>query len=102
MTLCNIAKVNDKKLYYVGASSNKKILYIISIINYIGEKFMTRIYSINMYNFHGNYNFNREIGIVLYKNMLAMASSFFYGSDQTTYSSIIIFGYPNTTDVHLK
>ncbi len=99
MTLCNIAKVNDKKLYYVGASSNKKILYIISIINYIGEKFMTRIYSINMYNFHGNYNFNREIGIVLYKNMLAMASSFFYGSDQTTYSSIIIFGYPNTTDV---
>ena len=99
MTLNDIAKVNDKKLYYVGTSSNNRILYIISIINYIGEKFMTRIYSVNMYNFHNNYNFNRKIGIVIYKNMLAMASSFLYGSDQASYSSIIIFGYPNTTDV---
>jgi hypothetical protein len=52
-----------------------------------------------MYNFHNNYNFYKEINFVLYKNMIAMASSFLYGNDQTPYSSIIIFGYPNTTDV---
>jgi len=99
MTLSDIAKVRDKKIYYVGTSNDNKILYIISIFNYHEEKFMTRIYSVNMYNFHNNYNFYKEIGIVLYKSMLAMASSFLYGNDQTPYSSITIFSYPNTTDV---
>ena len=99
MTLSDIAKVNDSKIYYVGTSNDNKILYIISIINYYEDKFMTRIYSVNMYNFHNQYNFNKQIGIVLYKYMIAMASSFLYGSDKTPYSSITIFGYPNTTDV---
>ena len=99
MTLSDIAKASDKKIYYVGTSFDNKILYIISIFNYYEEKFMTRIYSVNMYNFHNQYNFNKEINIVLYKNMLAMASSFFYGSDLTSFSSITIFGYPNTTNV---
>ena len=66
MTLSDIAKVRDKKIYYVGTSNDNKILYIISIFNYHEEKFMTRIYSVNMYNFHNNYNFYKEIGIVLY------------------------------------
>jgi hypothetical protein len=52
MTLSDIAKVSNKKIYYVGTSYNNKILYIISIFNYYEEKFMTRIYSVNMYNFH--------------------------------------------------
>ena len=99
MTLSDIAKVSNKKIYYVGTSYNNKILYIISIFNYHEDKFMTRIYSVNMYNFHNDYNFYKEIGIVLYKIMLAMASSFLYGYDPTSYSSITIFGYPNTTDV---
>ena len=102
MTLSDIVKVSNKKIYYVGTSNDKKILYIISIFNYHEEKFMTRIYSVNMYNFHNNYNFYKEIGIVLYNDMLAMASSFLYGSDQTPYSSIIIFSYPNTTDVEFE
>ena len=99
VTLSDIAKVSNKKLYYVGTSIDNKILYIISIFNYHEEKFMTRIYSVNMYNFHNNCNFYKEIGIDLYKYMLVMGSSFLYGSDQTLYSSIIIFSYPNTTNV---
>ena len=98
MTLSDLAKVNNKKIYYVGTSNDNKILYIISIFNYHEDKFMTRIYSVNMYKFHNNYNFFKEIGIVLYKSMIAMASSFLYGCDQTPYSSITIFSYPNTTD----
>ena len=98
-TLSDIAKVDNKKIYYVGTSNDNKKLYIISIFNYHEDKFMTRIYSVNMYNFQNNYNFYKEIGIVLYKSMIAMASSFLYGSDQTPYSSIIIFSYPNTTEV---
>jgi len=97
MTLNDIAKASNKKIYYVGTSNDNKILYIISIINYHEEKFMTRIYSVNMYNFHNKYTFSKYIGIVLYKNMLAMASSFLNWSDLASYSSISIFGYPNTT-----
>ena len=55
MTISDLTKVIDKKIYYTGTSVDKKILYIISILNYYGEKFMTRIYSLNIYNLQNKY-----------------------------------------------
>ena len=55
MTISDLTKVIDKKIYYAGTSNDKKILYIISILNYYGEKFMTRIYSLNIYNLQNKY-----------------------------------------------
>jgi hypothetical protein len=42
-TLSDIAKVDNKKIYYVGTSNDNKKLYIISIFNYHEDEFMTRI-----------------------------------------------------------
>ena len=97
LTLSDIIKVKDKKIYYAGVSEDNKILYIISIINYSEDKFMVRIYSINTYNLK-NYSIYFDLGIVIYKNFLAMGSSFHIGEILTSYSSLMIFSYPNTTN----
>ena len=101
ISLNDIVKAKDKKIYYVGVTEDKKILYIISIINYSEEKLSIRIYRINMYNLY-NYAFFFDIGIVVYKNFLALGSSFNIGEDGTSYSSLIIFSYPNTTNVSFE
>ena len=97
LTLNDIAKVKDKKFYYGGISDDRKILYVISIINYSDDKFMVRIYSFNTYKLL-NYRVYCDLGIVIYKNFLAMGTSFNIGEPLTAYSSLIIFSYVNTTD----
>ena len=97
LTLNDIAKVKDKKIYYGGISEDKEILYVISIINYSEEKFVVRIYSFNTYKLL-DYRVYFDLGIVIYKNLLAMGTSFNIGEPLTGYSSLIIFSYPNTTE----
>ena len=98
VTLSDLTKATDKKIYYVGVSIDKKILYVISIINYLDYKFVTRIYRINFYNLY-NKVFYKDLNIGVYRNSLTMGSSFNYDTDNSIYSSIIIFSYPNSTDI---
>ena len=54
---------------------------------------MVRIYSFNTYKLL-NYRVYCDLGIVIYKNFLAMGTSFNIGEPLTAYSSLIIFKPP--------
>ena len=102
-TLCDMIKIEDKKIFFVGISTENNILYIISIVNYQGEKFAKRIYSIKTKDLN-DYCFSRTIRITMYKKFLVLGSSYRVlntEEDKTDYSSLMFFSYPNTTDVNL-
>ena len=67
MTLNDIIKVFDKKIIFVTTSSDKKILYIISLYNYYENYFL----KINMYDLY-NHKFYNNIRIEIYKKFLSM------------------------------
>ena len=101
ISMCDMCKIEDKKFYFISTSLNKDILYIILIYNYKKEDFVERIYSIKNQNLY-NFLFHLSIRITLYKNYLALASNNYYLSDQSSYSSLIIFSYPNSTEVNIE
>ena len=94
----DIIKINDQKFYYVTVSVNKALLYIVSINNYYEDQFMIRIYKINILDLY-NYVFARSLRIANYNNFLSMASS--YIPEKDACSSLIIFSYPNSTDINM-
>jgi hypothetical protein len=94
----DIIKINDKKFYYVTISVDKAHLYIVSINNYYEEQFMIRIYKINILDLY-NYEFALSLRINNYNNFLSMASS--YNKEEGACSSLIIFSYPNSTDINM-
>ena len=96
VTMSDMIKIEDKKFYYVGSSLNQEILYIISIYNYFNENFSIRIYSINIQNLN-NYLLSTSIKVALYKNFLVLASK----NEIYNYPSLIIFSYPNSTEIDL-
>ena len=98
VSMCDMIKIEDKKLYFVGVSIDKNILYIIFIMNYYNENFIQRIYSINSKNLY-NYQFSYSLKITLYKKFLVLGSSF--SKELVSYSSLMIFSYPNTTNASL-
>ena len=94
----DITKINDKKFYYVSASTNKESLYITSINNYYEEQFMIRIYKIGVLHFY-NYALSMSLRITNYNNFLSLGSG--YNTEKGTCSSLIIFSYPNSTDINM-
>ena len=78
-----------------------KILYIFTIYNYNENKFSQRIYKINTYDLN-NYKFTNTIRISIYKNFLSLCSNFHIGGDGSILSSIIIFSYPNSTNINVN
>ena len=101
VSMSDIFKIEDKKFVFVGTSINKDIFYIIIIYNYNKEDFVRRIYSLNNLNLY-NFLFDFPIRLTLYKNYLALASINYYISNQYSYSSLIIFSYPNSTEVNIE
>ena len=65
---CDMIKVEDKKFYFAGISINKDKIIIISIFNYNEDKFIYRIYSIDLKIY--NSNFAEYIKLELYNNFL--------------------------------
>ena len=96
VAMCDMIKIEDKKFYYVGASFNQEILYIISIYNYYDDNFVKRIYSINI-KYLNNYTLKNKIQLALYKNFLAIGS----WDEINQHPSLIIFSYANTTETYL-
>ena len=96
-TLNDIIKVFDKKIIFSAASLDNSKLYIISIYNYDQEKIIQRIYEINSFAYN-NYKFYNVIRIQFYNNFLAFGSNGF--SADASFSTLIIFSYPNSTDIN--
>ena len=90
-------KVSDKRIIYITLSLSKDYLYIILINNYIAEKLTLRIYKNNNLLCH-EYYFATTIRLAIYNNFVAMALNG-YTIDSQTLSSLIMFSYPNSTDV---
>ena len=94
----DIIKVFDKKIYFVAVSLDKTKLYVISIYNYDQQKIMKRIYEINSFAFNEFYFYN-TIRIQIYNNYLAFGSNGF-STKGDSFSALIIFSYPNSTDIN--
>ena len=99
VTSCNMIKINDKKFVFIGVSVDKTILYIISLFNYYKENFVNKFYSIEMSKLY-NYNIDETLRVTLYKNFLVLGSNY-YDSNEDKFPTLIIFNYPNTTEVEL-
>ena len=93
-------KVSDKNIIYITLSVDKLYLYIILINNFDETKFTQRVYKNNNILCH-EYYFASTIRLTIYNNFLAMAMNG-YTSESQTLSSLVIFSYPNSTDVEIK
>ena len=102
ITLCDMIKFKEKHFYFVGTLIDRNILLIASILNYNEEKFSIRIYTINTKNMY-DYEFSEYIKIGIYKNFLAIGSSYYEPTDDwKAYSSLIIFSYPKAIENSLN
>jgi hypothetical protein len=99
-TFCDMIKIEDKKIYFVGVSYNQEILIIVNIEIYYEENFSIRIYTINTKNLY-NYVFAGDIRISIYNNFLTIASNYLNFTNYLIYSSLMLFGYPNTDEANL-
>ena len=98
-------KLSDEFVCFSSVSTDKEILYIITLnifIENIKKKIKIRYYIINIFGLY-NYKFYSDLTLGIYKESLVLASNFCKqkeceGSNKY-YSSLIIFSYPNSVDV---
>jgi len=98
--LNDIVKLSDGKICFAAVSNDKKSLYIVSIYNADNtdaDDFIKRIYHINSFTFN-DYNFNDTIRLTFFNKYLAFSSNGLTNTN-VTFSSLIIFSYPNSTDL---
>ena len=96
-TLNEFIKISDRKIYFVAVSLDRTKLFIISIYNYNQNKIIQRIYEIDSFTYNG-YSFYNTIRLSTFRNYLALGSNGFLGNKGTVIS-LIIFSYPNSTDI---
>ena len=96
---CDILKVEDKKFYFAGVSINRDKIYIISFINYKDDKFVYKIFSIDKQIY--NYDFAEYVKTEIYYNFLVLGSNYYEVPGANRTSFLIIFSYPNTTEVDI-
>ena len=105
--LNDIIKLTDYKICYIVPSTDKEDLYIIILNIYRAEKIIIRYYKIQLYNLY-NYKILLEIKTILYLNFITFGFSFCRQNNCAVnetdeyYSGLIIFSYPNTTDISLN
>ena len=104
-TLMNdLTKLSDNKLCFTATTSEHDTLYIIllSIINF--EKVKIRYYSFQIYNLL-YYKFLKDMKSYSYNGFVMIGSSMcrqeecYNDHDHSHFSSLIVFSYPNSTDV---
>ena len=107
-TLMNeITKISDEKICYTATSENHEILYVIllNVINF--EQVKIRYYSFPIYELK-YFKFLSDMKSYSYNNFVMIASSVCRQSkcdddhNDPHVSSLIIFSYPNSTDVELE
>ena len=99
--LNDIVKISDGKIFFAAASKDMKSLYIVSIHNTQANSvlyYMKRIYHINGF-IYNDYSFNSAIRLSIFNNYLAFCSNG-VTSNEKNFSSLIMFSYPNSTDLN--
>ena len=105
--LNDIVKLNDFQVCYISINSNKDYFKLVIFTLYKDDSLMNiRYYQIEMwYNYNTKIYFN--IKTALYKNFISLAFSHCSDNDCTAvysnshFTSLIIFSYPNSTDINL-
>ena len=92
----DMIKMEDSKFCYITISSDYVEMKIIILSNYIEEKIKIRYYLIKMKKYY-LYSFSNELMISLYNELIALASISALDGE-SSYGSITIFCYPNSTD----
>ena len=104
--LNDFIKFNENKICFTTVLMDKETLYII-LINIFGDKLVKlRFYSVPLYSLY-HYKVLFDLRIHNYNNFLAFASSYCPNqncdsNDYEHYTALIIFSYPNSTDVEFN
>ena len=92
---CDMIKLTDKKFCVVFISTDYTELNFYIINNYKDEQIKIRHYNIKISNLYF-LTITQELNLSLYKGFIAMSSVI--DKDSTTYASLMIFSYANSTD----
>ena len=105
--LNDAVKVKEDQIYFSSCSPEKTILYIV-LFNFYNEfsKLVIRYYSIKLYELY-NKKILFEIKLIQFTKFLSLSSSLCSSSqcennDDEHYSYLMIFSYPNSTDVNFN
>ena len=96
--LSDMIKLDDSKFCFICVKSNNEVMNIIIVNNFSEEVIKIRYYEYRNA-LLSNYYFGNDLSISLYNGLIAMSSSNYLGTKgENQYVSLIIFGYPNSTD----
>ena len=106
--LNDIIKLNNFQICYISINQDKKKFQLVVFNLYNNDMYMNmRYYDIDMWNSH-RMRIYLCLKASLYKNFISLAFSHCpkevpctSASDEPHYSSLIIFNYPNSTDINL-
>ena len=108
MSLNDVVKVNNEKFCFISTDENKErlIIVIIEIYSYSGYSHLIKYNSIEMFKFH-NFKFFKNIAAHIYNDFISLAASYCNTSSCSSdsdehYSSLMIFNYPNATDINIS
>ena len=94
--LNDMIKIENSKFCFLSLSTDNVVMKIIILSNYSEEKIKIRYYLIQMKNYY-LYSFANEFMLSLYNDMIALAGISAVDGE-SSYGSITIFCYPNSTD----
>ena len=104
----DVVKLNDNQVCFVSTDSSKNFFNIIVFSLYKNDELMNiRHYLLSMWNDYRHHKIFLDIKINLYKSFLCIAYSHCpsyqncSSASQEHYTSLIIFGYPNSTESSL-
>ena len=97
----DIIKLSKKYICFSSISTDKEILYIVLLNIFERSKVKIRYYILRTFELY-HYKFYLDLRLNTYNNFLALASSYCdqkeCEEDNTHYSSLIVFNYPNSID----
>ena len=95
----DLIKIADKKFCYLTFTTDNKELHLFMFNNFIEEKFVIRHYLVKTYE-KNNFLIGNELRMTLYNDFIALAAVG-YLDGVTSYSYLILFSYPNSTDFRI-
>ena len=108
MNLNDLIKINSKMLCYISTEESKETILIIIIEIFYDNTYnhIERYYKLEMFKFH-NFKLFKDISAHLYNNYITLATSYCKTSSCSSdsdeyYSSLMIFSYPNATDINIS
>ena len=103
LNLNDVIKLSNNYIYFASVSTDKEILYIVTLNIFDDQsKVKIRYYIIRIFGLY-QYKFYSSLRLNNYKQFITLSSSYcnqaICEDDNDYYSSLIIFSYPNSTDV---